>query len=97
MNLDEIVKVGKRLLAAEKRNFMNRKTLLSSKLIKQKPCIDLDKKVFLIEVLKLLAHADAYFRKYNYVAFYNAALAITFMCVQTKQYTLAEKVYSMFG
>ena len=92
-----MIKVGKRLIEAERRTLKLRKTLLNSKIMKQTPCVDMDKKVFLGEVLKLLAYADSDFKQQEYVGFYNAGLAIAFMCVQTKQFVLAGKVYSMFG
>ena len=57
----------------------------------------MDKKLFLDELLKMLAYSDLYFKSRQFIAFYNSALAITFICIQTKQFHLADKVYSLFG
>lgn len=57
----------------------------------------MDKKLFLEELLKLLAYADMYFKSHQFVAFYNAAQVISFVCIQTKQFAIADKVYSMCG
>ena len=59
--------------------------------------VDMDKKLFLYEFLKLLAYADFYFKSKEYVAFYNAAMTIAFCAIQVGQYLLAFKVYSLFG
>ena len=57
----------------------------------------MDKKVFLEELLKLLGYADMYFKQHEYVAFYNSGLAISFCAIQTSQFIIAKKVYSLFG
>lgn len=57
----------------------------------------MDKKKFLEEVLKLLAYADMYFKQRSYTGFYNAGLTIAFMCIQVSHFSLADKVYSLFG
>ena len=62
-----------------------------------RPNVDSDKNYFLNELLKLLAHGERYFRKRQFIELYNAGLAIAFLCVQTMHYTLACKVYSLFG
>lgn len=41
----------------------------------------MDKKMFLEEMLKMLAYADLYFKSRSFIAFYNSALAITFLCI----------------
>ena len=46
-----------------------------------RPMVDADKNYFLNEFLKLLAHAEKYFRKREYVSLYNAGLAIAFICI----------------
>ena len=70
---------------------------LRSKIIKILPMVDMDKKLFLQEFLKLLAYADMYFRQRHYMAFYNAGLTIAYCAIQTNQLQLADKVYSLFG
>ena len=59
--------------------------------------VDMDKKMFLFELLKILAYSDFYFKQKEYTAFYNTALAISFCCIQVGQYLIANKVYSLFG
>ena len=54
---------------------------MHSFIIKHTPYADMDKKLFLCELLKLLAHADIYFKTQKFVAFYNTAITITFLCV----------------
>ena len=43
--------------------------------------MDADKNYFLNEVMKLLAFAENYFRHKQYVAMYNAGLALAFVCI----------------
>ena len=59
--------------------------------------MDADKKYFLNETLKLLAHAENYYKNKKFVALFNSGLIIAFVCVQVKHFTLACKVYSLFG
>ena len=59
--------------------------------------LDTDKNYFLNEFLKLLAHAENYWKQKQYMAVYNSALVIAFICIQIKHYSLASKVYSLFA
>ena len=61
------------------------------------PQVDMDKRFFLEELLKLLGYADMYFKQYEYIAFFNTGLAVSFCAIQAKQVVLANKVYSLFG
>lgn len=74
-------------------------SLLRSKFahVDLRPMVDTDKNYFLNELLKLLAFAEHYFRTRQFVELYNAGLVIAFICIQTHHYTLACKVYSLFG
>ncbi len=62
-----------------------------------RPNFDADKNYFLNEMLKLLAYAENYFRQKQYMALYNSSLVLAFMCIQVRHYTLACKIYSLFG
>lgn len=42
--------------------------------------VDSDKSYFLNELLKLLAYAEDYLRKREFVALFNAGLLIAFLC-----------------
>ena len=81
MNLDFVLKVGKRLVGLREKKDVRNNTLLKSNLIKVPPQVDMDKKVFLTEFLKLLSYADMYYKQREYNGFYNAAIVITFIAV----------------
>ena len=72
-------------------------TLLASKHDAQTPCVDLDKRQFLKELLKLFAHVDVYLKKKEYIALANLGVAVAFLAVLIRQFTVALKVYSMFA
>ena len=72
------VKRGKQL-EEEKRKY----TLFRSSIIKILPQVDMDKKMFLETFLNLLGYADMYFKQYEYVAFFNSALTLSFCAIQT--------------
>ena len=59
--------------------------------------VDSDKMYFLNEFLKLQAYAENYYKIKQYVGFYNAGIVIAYICIQTHHYSLACKVYSLFG
>ena len=44
-----------------------------------------------------MAHAENFFRLKHFVQLYNAGLLIAFLCIMTQHYSLACKVYSLFG
>ena len=72
-------------------------TLLMSRHDEQTPCVDLDKKQFLKELLKMFAHVEVYLRKKEFIALSNLGMAIAFLAVMIRQFNVAMKVYSMFG
>lgn len=72
-------------------------TLFNSNQVRIVPNIDIDKKYFLLEFLKMLGYSDMYFRKRNYSAFYSAGLTSGFLAIQVGNYSLADKCYSMFA
>ena len=45
------------------------------------PNVDIDKKYFLNEFLKLLGYSDMYYKQRNFMALYNAALTCAFLAV----------------
>ena len=59
--------------------------------------MDADKKYFLNEFLKILAHAENYYKQRKYMALFNSGLVLAFICIQIQHYSLANKVYSMFA
>ena len=59
--------------------------------------IDTDKQYFIDEFLKIMCFAEDYYRLGKWLAFYNSGLVLAFIAIQTLHYTLATKVYSMFG
>ena len=65
--------------------------------MRQIPNVDVDKKYFLCELMKLLGYSDMYFRQRNFTAFYNAGLACAFLAIQIGNFSLANKAYSMFA
>ena len=71
--------------------------MLRSSIVKVLPMVDMDKKLFLGELLKLMGYAGMYWKQQQYTAFYNAGLTIAFVSVQVNHYILADKVYSLFG
>ena len=75
----EITKKRKKKL--EKEQESRQYTVLKSTIIDKIPNVDLDKKLFLKELLKLLGFADMYFKKHEYMAFFNAGLAMAFIAV----------------
>lgn len=83
--------------AQDEENEKRKYTLFRSSIVKIIPNVDMDKKYFLEEFLKLLSYADMYFKQFEYVAFYNTGLALSFCAIQTKQQVIANKVYSLFG
>ena len=62
MNFDELIKVGKRLMSNMDKRESSRVTVLRSQIVRQKPHVDMDKRIFLNELLKMLAYADMYFK-----------------------------------
>jgi len=97
LNLSEIVKVGRRLMNSQEKKDIRAATVLKSNIVRLVPNVDMDKKLFLCEFMKILAYADSYFKQRLYVAFYNAALTLTFLAIQVSEYSLADKTYSLFG
>ena len=66
----------------EKKNTEPRKfTILTSNQVRIVPQVDIDKKYFLNELLKLLGYADTYFKQRNFIAFYNAGITAAFMSI----------------
>jgi len=63
----------------------------------KRPNVDADKNYFLNEMMKLLAHAENYEKNQKYVALFNSGLVIAFLCISVKHYSIACKVYSLFG
>ena len=63
----------------EKRKY----TMFRSAIVNIIPQVDMDKKFFLEELLKLLGHADVYFKQHEYVAFFNTGLSVSFCAIQT--------------
>lgn len=59
--------------------------------------MDADKNYFLNEFLKIMAHSENYYKKGNYKALFNSGMVLAFICIQIQHYTLANKIYSMFG
>ncbi len=57
-------------------------TVFRSSIARLIPQVDMDKKIFLQELLKLLGHSDNYFKSRQYVAFYNSGLTFCFLCIQ---------------
>lgn len=57
-----MLKAGKRQIGLREKKNVRNNTLLKSNLMKVVPHVDLDKKVFLNEFLKLLGYADMYFK-----------------------------------
>ena len=43
--------------------------------------VDMDKKFFLEEFLKLLGYADIYFKKHEFVGFYNTGQMLCFCAI----------------
>ena len=72
-------------------------TVLRSSIVKVIPQTDMDKKLFLGELLKMMGYAEMYYNSRQYVAFYNVGLTIAFTAVQVQHFVLADKVYSLFG
>lgn len=72
-------------------------TLLRSNQVNKFPNMDVDKKYFLQEFLKLIAFSEMYYRERQFVAFYNTGMTVAFIAVQVNHFGLANKVYSMFG
>ena len=62
-----------------------------------RPGFDADKNYFLKEFLKLLAYAENYQKVKQFVGFYNTGLMLAYFCIQIQHYSLANKVYSLFG
>jgi hypothetical protein len=56
-------------------------TIFTSNQVKILPQIDIDKKYFLNELLKLLGYADMYFKQRSFMAFYNAGITAAFMAI----------------
>jgi len=72
-------------------------TVFRSAIVSVIPQVDMDKKLFLEEYLKLLGYADMYFKQREFVAFYNTGLVLAYCSVVTQTHFLAHKVYSLFG
>lgn len=62
LNLDYLLNTGKRQVNWREEKNVRHNTLLKSNIVKVKPQIDLDKKVYLNEMLKLLGYADMYYK-----------------------------------
>lgn len=43
--------------------------------------VDMDKKLFLVELLKIMGYAGMYWKQQEFVAFYNAGLTIAFISI----------------
>jgi len=43
--------------------------------------MDADKNYFLTEFMKLLAHAENYYKQKNFFAFFNSGMTIAFICI----------------
>ena len=72
-------------------------TLLMDKHHEQTACIDLDKKQFLMELLKMFVHVDVYMKKKDFTALSNLGMTIAYLAVVIRQYNIVMKVYSMFA
>ena len=89
--------MGKKILSDKTRREEREGTALRADFIQLTPNVDVDKKIFLEEYLKVLAYADMYYKQREYTGFYNCALLLSFLAIYVRQFILAEKVYSLFG
>lgn len=95
----DITKAHAIKMREESKNQARQNTVLRSKQahVDLRPNMDADKNYFLNEFMKLLAFAENYMKQKQYVALYNAAMALAFICIQVRHYALANKVYSLFA
>lgn len=95
--IKEMTAAAKRKSRDAKRERVRAHTLLQSQHDEQVPCVDLDKRQFIIELLKMFTHVDAYMKKKEYLALSNLGMTIGFLGVILRQYNFVMKVYSMFA
>ena len=59
-------------------------TILVSKHDEQPPCIDLDKKQFIREILKMFAYVDIYLKKKEWLALANLGMILAYLATVIK-------------
>ena len=95
--IKEMTEAAKRRNKDVRRERVRSHTLLQSQHDEQIPCVDLDKKQFITELLKMFTHVDHFMKKKEYCALANLGMTIGFLGVILRQYNFVMKAYSMFA
>ena len=70
-----------RKLRQQRQEERRQHTVLRSSIVKILPMVDMDKQLFLSEMLKLMGYAGMYWKQQQYIAFYNSGLTIAYIAI----------------